>query len=111
MKIHKHYQQPGSMQQQQQQANIDVPAVLPEPLTLIVGIVLGLVIGALMGFLRRGRVRGAIGQDLSQQPTAEKKTAETVQGARTVVALRFTDPENISRNSRARAILLNNQGK
>jgi hypothetical protein len=28
-----------------------------------------------------------------------------------VVALRFVDPDNISRKSRARAILLNNQGK
>jgi len=31
--------------------------------------------------------------------------------ARIVVALRFVDPDNISRKSRARAILLNNQGK
>jgi hypothetical protein len=92
-------------------ATFAFPKQLPEPLTLIIGIVLGLAVGALIGVLRRGRVRGAIGQDLSQQQSPEKRAAETPRGARTIVALRFSDPENISRNSRARAILLNNQGK
>ena len=33
------------------------------------------------------------------------------QGARTVIAVLLPDPENISRKSKARAILLNNKGK
>jgi hypothetical protein len=79
---------------------------IPEPVTLIVCVIIGLIIGALFGMTRR-RIRGAIGQDLSKStaPPAPKN------GARTVVALRFSDPENISRISRARAILINNQGK
>lgn len=92
-------------------ATFAFPKQLPEPLTLIIGIVLGIVVGSLIGLMSRGRVRGAIGQDLSKQQPPEKGTVEAVRGARTIVALRFSDPENISRNSRARAILLNNQGK
>jgi hypothetical protein len=79
---------------------------LPEPTTLIVGCAVGIVLGAIIGLLQRGRVRGAIGQ--SAPPTT---TPREVQGARTAVALRFEDPDNVSRKSRARAILLNNQGK
>ena len=79
---------------------------LPEPTTDIAGVVIGIVLGAIIGLLRRGRVRGAIGQNVPQT-----RAAEPAQEARTVVALRFSDPENISRRSRARAILLNNQGK
>lgn len=83
---------------------------LPEPLTLIVGVALGLVLGAIIGLLQRGRVRGAIGQTAARTapPTPTKAT---VDNKRTIVALRFDDPDNISRKSRARAILLNNQGK
>ncbi len=86
---------------------------LPEPTTIIVGIAIGIVLGTIIGLLQRGRVRGAIGQN----PQGGKNTApgtstsKASQGARTIVALRFDDPENISRRSRARAILLNNQGK
>jgi hypothetical protein len=83
---------------------------LVEPITSIVGVVVGLVLGAVIGLSRRGRVRGAIGQTAPsmQEPV---KTSRGDGGPRTVVALRFDSPENISRNSRARAILLNNEGK
>ncbi len=74
----------------------------------LAGVVVGIILGALLGLTRKGRVRGAIGQDASKvnatrvQPTTE---------ARTVIALRLPDPDNISRKSKARAILLNNRGK
>lgn len=88
---------------------------LPEPTTLIVGIAIGIVLGAIIGLLQRGRVRGAIGQntqrDQSTASPSRANTSKAEQAARTIVAIRFDDPENISRRSRARAILLNNQGK
>ena len=74
----------------------------------LAGVVVGIILGAILGLTRRGRVRGAIGQDVTKvnadrmQPGAE---------ARTVVAIRLPDPDNISRKSKARAILLNNRGK
>ena len=77
-----------------------------EPLSSIVGAIVGIVLGVIFGLLRRGRVRGAIGQQIPQN-----SPASSTQDALTVIALRFADPENISRKSRARAILLNNQGK
>jgi hypothetical protein len=88
---------------------------LPEPTTLIVGIAIGIVLGTIIGLLQRGRVRGAIGQNTQRgqstpSPT-RPNTSKAGQAARTIVAIRFDDPENISRRSRARAILLNNQGK
>ncbi len=83
---------------------------LVEPITSIIGVVVGLVLGALIGLTRRGRVRGAIGQT-AQTVQAPPRVSRGEGGPRTVVALRFDNPENISRNSRARAILLNNQGK
>ncbi len=73
----------------------------------LIGAVIGLVIGAVVGLLRRGRVRGDIGQKTTAPPPMPKQ----VQAARNVVALRFADPDNISRKSRARAILINSQGK
>ncbi len=76
-------------------------------LIFLIGAAIGLVLGAIIGLLQRGRVRGAIGQ----QTPPKVSTPRMIQGARTVVALRFDDPENISRKSRARAILINNQGK
>jgi len=79
---------------------------LPEPTTILAGVVIGVALGAIIGLFRRGRVRGAIGQSVQQT-----SASTSAQGVRTVVALRFSDPENISRKSRARAILLNNQGK
>ena len=78
------------------------------PLATLAGVVAGIIIGAILGLLRRGRVRGAIGQDLSKASTPAKQPE---QGARTVIAIRLPDPENISRKSRARAILINNKGK
>lgn len=72
----------------------------------LIGAVIGIILGIIIGLFRRTRVRGNIGQQVQQQTTVPLN-----QGARTVIALRFVDPENISRKSRARAILLNNQGK
>lgn len=81
---------------------------LQEPTTGVEGIVVGIVIGVIVGLMRRGRVRGAIGQNVAKQAVPQLPTTSS---SRTVVALRFSDPENISRKSRARAILINNQGK
>lgn len=87
-------------------------AVLPATLA---GVLVGLVIGAIVGLTRKGRVRGAIGQDLnrSQQtpPPAKQSTPGNSTGPRNVIAVRLPDPDNISRKSKARAILLNNGGK
>lgn len=80
---------------------------------ILIGVLVGIVVGALLGLTRRGRVRGAIGQDLSKAKPPEtpaKKPPEAGE-QRTVVAVRLPDPENISRKSKARAILLNNGGK
>ncbi|MBO0778807.1 MAG: hypothetical protein J2P37_08255 [Ktedonobacteraceae bacterium] len=87
-------------------ASTALPQMLPEPATLLGAAIVGLVLGAITGFGRRGRVRGAIGQAQVSQ-----EGQQPVKGARNVVALRFNDPDNISRKSRARAILLNNEGK
>jgi hypothetical protein len=82
---------------------------LPEPNTLLIGAASGLVLGVILGLLRRGRVRGAIGQNQSKAPPATNN--KNIRETRNIIALRFEDPENISRKSRARAILLNNQGR
>ncbi len=74
----------------------------------IAGAVVGVILGAILGLLRKGRVRGAIGQDMSRVKTPVTRPA---QEARTVIAIRLPDPEDISRKSKARAILLNNRGK
>ena len=74
----------------------------------LAGVVVGIILGVILGLLQRGRVRGAIGQDMSRVNTP---VARPEQGARTVVAVRLPDPENVSRKSKARAILLNNGGK
>lgn len=83
-------------------------AVLPEPSTAFEGGVVGVVVGAIIGLLQRGRVRGAIGQNTPAMVTPNRRPEQNV---RTVVAVRLPDPENISRKSKARAILLNNGGK
>ena len=72
----------------------------------LIGAIIGIVLGILIGLFQRARVRGNIGQRLQRRTVAPPGLS-----ARTVVALRFVDPDNISRKSRARAILLNNQGK
>lgn len=86
--------------------------VLPATLA---GVLVGIIVGAIVGLTRKGRVRGAIGQNLTNVKAAEtpakKPLPEAEAGPRTVVAVRLPDPENISRKSRARAILLNNGGK
>lgn len=84
---------------------------LPAVTATLVGAVLGIVIGAIIGALQRGRVRGAIGQTSRPQTTPPPTSKTSQNEARTVIALSFADPDNIARNSRARAILLNNQGK
>ncbi len=74
----------------------------------LAGVVIGVILGVIVGLLRKGPVRGAIGQDLSKVSTPAK---EPEQEAQTVIAIRLLDPENISRKSKARAILINNKGK
>jgi len=72
----------------------------------LIGAAIGILLAIIIGLFQHARVRGNIGQRVQNQATATPS-----QAARTVVALRFVDPDNISRKSRARAILLNNQGK
>ena len=80
----------------------------PILLATLAGVVVGVILGIIVGLLRRGPVRGAIGQDLSKVNTPAKKPE---QESRTVIAIRLQDPDNISRKSKARAILINNKGK
>ncbi len=85
---------------------------LPEPISIIAGAGVGFVIGAIVGLVRGRRTRGDIGQS---SPTRRNESgggaAKAPAGARTVVAVRLPDTDNISRRSRARAILLTNGGK
>ncbi|GHO43385.1 hypothetical protein [Ktedonospora formicarum] len=85
-----------------------VPA-LPEPVTFLFGALIGVILGAIVGSFTRRKVRGAIGQDASKYSSQNPR--KTQEHSRNVVALRFPDPDNISRKSRARAILINNGGK
>lgn len=80
----------------------------PILLATLAGVVVGAILGVIVGLLRRGPVRGAIGQDLSKVNAQAKKPEEEAQ---TVIAIRLQDPDNISRKSKARAILINNKGK
>ncbi len=80
---------------------------IPELYGIIAGVIVGIILGAVIGSLRRGPVRGAIGQDTSRMVPPPPPVSDE----RTVLALRFPDSQNISRKSRARAILLNNGGK
>lgn len=86
---------------------------VPLVLATLIGILVGVILGLLIGLTRKGRVRGAIGQDLSKVRAPETPAQRSVEAssARTVIAVRLPDPENISRKSKARAILLNNGGK
>ncbi len=86
---------------------------LPLVPAILIGVLIGIIAGALIGLTRKGPVRGAIGQDMTKvkpPPTPAAKPGANPD-ARTVVAVRLPDPENISRKSKARAILLNNGGK
>ncbi|HVB25969.1 MAG TPA: hypothetical protein VNG51_28780 [Ktedonobacteraceae bacterium] len=85
-------------------------SAIPELTGTLAGVVVGIIIGAVIGLLRRGPVRGNIGQDVARTKAASTMKKPS-QDAKTVVALRFPDAENITRKSRARAILLNNGGK
>ena len=76
----------------------------------IVGVVVGIILGAILGLTRRGRERGNIGQQAAKTPVPNP-SSKPVQGARTVIAIRLPDPDNITRKSKARAILINNKGK
>ncbi len=80
----------------------------PILLATLAGVVVGAIVGVIAGLLRRGPVRGAIGQDLAKVNTP---VIQPDQEAQTVIAIRLLDPDNISRKSKARAILINNKGK
>ncbi|HEY0757286.1 MAG TPA: hypothetical protein VGD98_25255 [Ktedonobacteraceae bacterium] len=82
------------------------------PATLL-GVLVGLILGAILGLTRRGRVRGAIGQDLNRvkPPETPARKAQESADLRTAIGVRLPDAENIGRKSKARAILLNNGGK
>lgn len=88
-------------------AHFAVPTI-SEPLGAIAGAIVGVIVGAVLGFTQRGPVRGVIGQDMAKVEASQRNAA---QGALTVVAVRLTDAENITRKSRARGILLTNGGK
>lgn len=81
---------------------------IPEPTAAIAGVVVGVILGVVIGLLQRGRVQGAIGQDMSKVSATRSQPA---QNDLNVVAIRLPDPSNITRKSRARAILLTNGGK
>jgi hypothetical protein len=85
-------------------------AAIPEPTAAIAGAVVGVILGAAIGLLRRGQVQGAIGQDLTKTKTTTA-SPKTSSEARTVIAVRLPDNDNITRKTRARAILLNSGGK
>lgn len=100
--------------------DFDLKSISPVSATLV-GVFIGIVLGVAVGMTRKGRLRGAIGQDLVQgtkQPAALSgptstpvNTSMANVAAMTAIALRLRDVENISRRSKARAILLNNGGK
>ena len=81
-------------------------AALPEPTSTIIGAVVGVLIGVLVGSLRRGPTRGAIGQDMTRANAPPVQPTDYI-----AVGIRFENPTNVSRTSRARAILINNGGK
>ncbi len=72
--------------------------------------IIGIAVGAVAGFRRSTRVRGNIGQDMSKV-NAAPRVVPAPASSRNAVAVRLPDSENISRKSRARAILIQNGGK
>ena len=86
---------------------------IPVVIATIVGALIGIILGGVLGMTRRGKVRGAIGQDMTKVKPVETpvKKPQALLTGRTVVAVRLPDPDNISRRSKARAILINNGGK
>ncbi len=85
-----------------------VTKLLPLIPSTVAGAAVGIILGAVLGLLQRGRERGNIGQDRSRLASA---AAQPAQGARTVIAVRLLNAENVSRKSKARAILINNKGR
>jgi hypothetical protein len=83
-------------------------AAIPEPTAAIAGVIVGVILGVVIGLLQRGRMQGAIGQDMSKVVDTSRQPA---QDDLNVVAIRLPDASNITRKSRARAILLTNGGK
>ncbi len=75
-----------------------------------VGSIIGIIVGAITGVRRSTRVRGNIGQDMSKVNAANRVVPAAV-STRNAIAVRLPDSENISRKSRARAILIQNGGK
>ncbi len=85
--------------------------VLPTDLLIGgIGAVVGVIVGAITGIRRGGRTIGDIGQDMSKV-NAPNRIVPAPAGTRNAVAVRLPDSENISRKSRARAILIQNGGK
>lgn len=85
--------------------------VLPTDLLIGgIGAVIGVIVGAVTGVRRGGRTIGNIGQDMSKVNTPAR-VVPAPSGTRNAVAVRLPDSENISRKSRARAILIQNGGK
>ena len=76
-----------------------------------VGSVIGIIVGAITGVQRSTRTRGNIGQDMSKVNVPTRVVPTPIAGTRNAVAVRLPDSENISRKSRARAILIQNGGK
>ncbi len=76
-----------------------------------VGSVIGIIVGAITGVRRSTRTRGNIGQDMSKVNVPTRVVPAPATGTRNAVAVRLPDSENISRKSRARAILIQNGGK
>ncbi len=76
-----------------------------------IGAVVGIIVGAVTGARRGGRTIGNIGQDMSKVNAPTRIVPEAPTGSRNAVAVRLPDSENISRKSRARAILIQNGGK
>ena len=80
----------------------------------LLGVLLGAIIGAVIGLTRRGRIRGDMGQrtlSRSAPPATPGRSVGEPGTDKTVVAIRLPDPEDISRKSKARAILINSGGK
>ncbi len=75
-----------------------------------IGALVGIIVGAVTGIRRGGRTIGDIGQDMSKVNTPNRVVPAPA-GTRNAVAVRLPDSENISRKSRARAILIQNGGK
>lgn len=84
---------------------------LPLIPSTVAGAAVGIIVGAVLGITQRGRERGNIGQDRTRSDSAKGQTTQPTAGARNAIAIRLSNPGNISRKSKARAILINNKGR